>query len=41
MIGDAFKPETFAEKIAKLMQKLEDHHLYLQQSGKLTERMQP
>ena len=39
MIGDAFKPATFAEDTAKLAQKIEDHHIYLQRSGKLTERM--
>lgn len=38
-VGDAFKPETFSEDIARLSQKIEEHHLYLQQSGKLTERM--
>jgi LAO/AO transport system kinase len=39
MVGDAFKPDTFAEDTAKLAQKIEEHHIYLQQSGKLTERM--
>jgi LAO/AO transport system kinase len=39
MVGDAFKPETFAENTSDLAQKIEEHHLYLQQSGKLTERM--
>ena len=39
MVGDAFKPETFSENTAELAQKVEEHHLYLQQSGKLTERM--
>lgn len=39
MVGDAFKPETFTEDIAKLSKKIEEHHVYLQQSGKLTERM--
>ena len=39
MIGDAFEPVTFAENTAELSQKIEEHHLYLQQSGKLTERM--
>ena len=39
MIGDALKPATFAEDTAKLAQKIEDHHIYLQRSGKLTERM--
>lgn len=39
MVGDAFKPESFSENTAELSQKIEEHHLYLQQSGKLTERM--
>jgi LAO/AO transport system kinase len=39
MIGDAFEPVTFAENTAQLAQKIEEHHIYLQQSGKLTERM--
>src|SRR5664280_300687 len=39
MIGDAFKPDIFVEDTAKLAQKIEEHHIYLQQSGKLTERM--
>ena len=39
MIGDAFEPATFIEKTAELAQKIEEHHIYLQQSGKLTERM--
>jgi putative protein kinase ArgK-like GTPase of G3E family len=39
MIGDAFKPATFIEDTAKLVQKIEEHHIYLQRSGKLTERM--
>jgi LAO/AO transport system kinase len=39
MIGDAFEPATFAENTAELAQKLEEHHLFLQRSGKLTERI--
>lgn len=39
MVGDAFKPESFSENTAELAQKIDEHHLYLQQSGKLTERM--
>ena len=39
MVGDAFEPDTFAEDTAELAQKIEEHHIYLQQSGKLTERM--
>ena len=39
MVGDAFDPNTFAENTAELAQKIEEHHLYLRQSGKLTERM--
>ncbi len=38
-IGDAFEPTTFAASAAELAQKIEEHHIYLQQSGKLTERM--
>jgi LAO/AO transport system kinase len=38
-IGDAFEPATFAENTAELAQKIEAHHIYLQQSGKLTERI--
>lgn len=39
MIGDAFEPATFIEKTAELAQKIEEHHKYLIESGKLTERM--
>jgi LAO/AO transport system kinase len=39
MIGDAFKPDTFAEDTARLTQNIEQHHIYLQQSGTLVERM--
>lgn len=39
MAGNAFAPVTFIENTAELAQKIEEHHLYLQQSGKLTERM--
>jgi LAO/AO transport system kinase len=39
MIGDAFKPDTFAADTAGLVKEIEEHHIYLQQSGKLTERM--
>jgi LAO/AO transport system kinase len=39
MIGNAFKPATFTQETAQLAQKIEEHHLYLQQSGKLNERM--
>jgi LAO/AO transport system kinase len=39
MVGNAFEPATFTENTAELAQKIEGHHLYLQQSGKLTERM--
>jgi LAO/AO transport system kinase len=39
MIGDAFKPDIFAEDTAELAKKIEEHHVYLQQSGKFTERM--
>ena len=39
MVGNAFDPPVFTENTAELAQKIEDHHLYLQQSGQLTERM--
>ncbi len=39
MVGDAFEPEIFSKNTAELAQKIEEHHLYLRQSGKLTERM--
>lgn len=39
MVGDAFEPETFSENTAELARKIEEHQLYLRQSGKLTERM--
>jgi LAO/AO transport system kinase len=39
MVGDAFKPDIFGDDTATLTQKIEEHHIYLQQSGKLTERM--
>jgi len=39
MIGNAFKPATFTQETAQLAQKVEEHHLYLKQSGKLNERM--
>ncbi len=39
MVGDAFEPATFIEKTAELAQKIEEHHQYLIESGKLTERM--
>ncbi|MCE5211620.1 MAG: methylmalonyl Co-A mutase-associated GTPase MeaB [Deltaproteobacteria bacterium] len=38
-VGDAFEPATFSENTAELAQTIEEHHLYLKQSGKLTERM--
>ncbi|MFA5322485.1 MAG: methylmalonyl Co-A mutase-associated GTPase MeaB, partial [Smithella sp.] len=39
MVGDAFDPATFSEDTAELAQKIEEHHLYLQKSGNLNERM--
>ena len=39
MVGDAFKPDSFVEDISDLNQKIEEHHIYLQQSGKLSERI--
>ena len=39
MVGNAFDPATFDENTAELAKKIEEHHLYLRQSGMLTERM--
>jgi LAO/AO transport system kinase len=39
MVGDVYKPEDFADKIAELGKKIEEHHLYLQNSGKIDERI--
>jgi LAO/AO transport system kinase len=39
MIGNAFEPAEFAEDTAGLAKKIKEHHTYLQQSGKLNERM--
>jgi len=39
MVGDAFEPAAFAEDTAGLARKIEEHHRYMRQSGKLTERM--
>ena len=39
MVGDVYKPEAFADKIAELEKKIEEHHTYLQNSGKLVERI--
>jgi LAO/AO transport system kinase len=39
MVGNAFEPETFAEKVAELVQKLEQHYIYLQSSGRMVERI--
>ncbi len=39
LVGDAFDPQTFSADTAELAHRIEDHHVYLQQSGKLTERM--
>lgn len=39
MVGDAFDPAAFAVDTAKLARKIEEHHVYLQQSGKFNERM--
>ena len=39
MVGNVYKPPAFAEKIAELEQKIEEHHAYLQTSGKLVERI--
>jgi len=39
LVGNAFEPEIFNENTAELARKIEEHYLFLQQSGKLTERM--
>src|SRR5208283_3896132 len=39
MVGNAFEPATFAEKVAELVQKLEEHYLYLRSSGGMLERI--
>lgn len=39
MIGNAFEPVGFAENVAQLAKKIEEHHSYLQESGKFKERM--
>ena len=39
MVGDAFDSTTFAEKVAELVQKLEQHYLYLRNSGRMFERI--
>jgi LAO/AO transport system kinase len=39
MVGNAFEPVTFAEKVAELVQKLEQHYLYLRSSGRMVERI--
>jgi LAO/AO transport system kinase len=39
MVGNAFEPVTFAEKVAELVQKLEEHYLYLRSSGRMLERI--
>ena len=39
MIGNAFEPATFAEKTSELAQKINEHHIYLQNSGRLMERI--
>lgn len=39
MTGNAFDPVAFAEDTAQLAREIEEHHQYLQKSGKLTERM--
>jgi LAO/AO transport system kinase len=39
LVGSVYEPATFAEKMAELAQKIEEHHLYLQNSGKIDERI--
>ncbi|HPK53201.1 MAG TPA: methylmalonyl Co-A mutase-associated GTPase MeaB [Smithellaceae bacterium] len=39
MSGNAYEPLTFAESTAALGKKIEEHYIYLQNSGALTERL--
>jgi LAO/AO transport system kinase len=39
MVGNIYEPLAFAEKIEELEQKIEEHYRYLQNSGKLVERI--
>lgn len=39
LVGDVYKPEAFADEIAELEKKIEEHHTYLRNSGKLVERI--
>jgi len=40
MVGDAFEPGGFAENIAQMAKSIDEHHIYLRQSGKFKERLQ-
>jgi LAO/AO transport system kinase len=39
MAGNIYEPLTFGEKVEELEQKIEEHYRYLQDSGKLVERI--
>ena len=39
MVGNVYDPVTFAERIEELVRKLEEHYLYLSESGMMTERV--
>ena len=38
-VGSVFKPKTFVEKVEELVIKLEEHYIYLRNSGKMVERI--
>lgn len=39
LVGNVYEPNAFAEKIEELVQKLEEHYLYLKSSGRMAERI--
>jgi LAO/AO transport system kinase len=39
MAGSVYEPDTFTGKIAELVQKLEEHYLYLRNSGRMADRI--
>lgn len=39
MIGNVYEPVAFNEKVEELEQKIEEYYTYLQQTGKITERV--
>ena len=39
MIGNIYEPVAFNSNIDELVQKIEEHYQYLQNSGRLTERL--